>query len=475
MNSSLKLGVGLGLFAAVIFGVTLVSQFSGTNPKRVPEGGPDAPSEVGTPLLFVTNKMFYEPSSEYLPYRSFPGFFEPGEQLQAATFWFQNPYPKPVKVAVLARSCTACTSARLGVLPAGATAAVVGAASAARLAAGFGPDLVTPAAAAGMLAGLRWEVLDFDKPEELHEVPPAAADGTPTLGVFQMLFKVREIGPKMLDVRLGMAIADQPGLGMPFSVSFVGMPAFEVRPSPIALGDLPEGAPPRTLELVCWSATRRTSGDGAPFPPPTVAVGPNDKFVQTGPPTPLTDGELETLAAKMTSEGRAVRVFGAYRVPVTVYRRLPADQATAGQSPEPDIGPFERQVRFLVPGSGDPQSVSVGGTVTGLVTVMSKAGLVDLGSFRSQSGVKKSTELASDRTGLGLEVIADESVPKYLTATLTDRGGSGGRRLWGLSVEVPPGVLITDLPTDASVVLRATVDGEARRVKIPVKGRAFTR
>jgi hypothetical protein len=472
MNSTLKLYAGLGLFAVVIFGATIVSQFSGAARKTNPDDGPDLPADFGPPLQFQTTQMMYEPGSEVLSRRTFTGFYEPGEQLHAANFWFTNRHPKPVNVAVLARSCSACTSARIGVLPASEVNKLFGAGAAWSFAAGVVPDLATAATAAGMLAGLKWEVLDFDKPNELHEVPPAAADGTPTVGAFQMLFKVTAQGPKTLDVRLGMALKDQPGLGMPFSVSFMGMPPFEVRPTPVALGNLPEGMSPKSFEMICWSSTRQTSGDGLPFPPPTVVVGPNDKFLQAGPPAPLNDNELQALVQQLTVEGRSPRVLGAYRVPMTVYRRLPADQITPGKSPEPDIGPFDRQVRFFVPGSPDPVLVPVSGTVTGLVTIVG-GGAVDLGSFRSQSGVKKTAELATDRDGLGLEVLAAEVNPKFLTATLSDRGGSGGRKLWGLSVEVPPGACIADLPNDSAVVLKATVDGETRRVKIPVKGRGF--
>lgn len=471
MNSSVKLGLGLGLFAAVIFGVTLVSQFAGS-----PPAGPVVPggdTDLGPPLRFSNTRMAYEPESEELTRRTFPGAYERGEQLHTASFWFQNPHPKPVRVAMLGRSCSACTTARIAVVAPATLTELIGRAQAGRVPASFGPDLMSAAAATGLLTSLKWETLDFDKPEVTHEIPAAAADGTPTLGVFQMLFKVTAVGPKTLEARLGMALPDRPGAGLTFDVSFLGVPAFEVRPASIPLGDVPEGAPPRTAELIAWSATRRTDGTDLPFPPPAVAIAPNDKYVQAGAPTPLSEAEVAQLAARLRAEGKGGRVAGAYRIPVTVYRRLPTGQAAPGQSPEPDIGPFERQIGFVVP-AVDPVTIQVTGTITGLVTVVEK-GLVDLGSFRSQSGAEKTVELASDRSGLELSVLAAECVPNYLAVTLTDRQGTGGRRLWGLTVKVPPGACLSDLPADAAVVLRATVGGEARKVKIPVKGRAYTR
>ena len=72
------------------------------------------------PLFFGLTDMAYDPTSDRPAERTFPGYYEPtGGQQIPVSFWFQNPHPVPVRVAILGRSCTSCSSARLAVVPPG--------------------------------------------------------------------------------------------------------------------------------------------------------------------------------------------------------------------------------------------------------------------------------------------------------------------------------------------------------------------
>jgi hypothetical protein len=120
--------------------------------------------------------------------------------------------------------------------------------------------------------------------------------------------------------------------------------------------------------------------------------------------------------------------------------------------------------------------VTLTGTVTGLVALTDDKP-IDLKSFRSQTGSPPQTfELVSDKPGLKLAVSAADTRPKFLTVKLGEPEDRGGRRFWSLTVSVAPGVALEEFPANSTIVLTADLgDGQPRRVKLPVKGRAFTR
>ena len=268
MRATIKLGLGVGLLAGVVFGLTFISQYTaGTDsPKPGAGGGPDG-AVGGPPLSFSTTRMVYDPASEELAHRQFGGFYEVSPVEVPASFWFQNPHPVPVTVTVRGRSCSSCTSARVAVVPADAVAAVQSRA-AADLAVGAG---AFPGLAAGLTAAaavsdqtLKWQTLDFTTPDVGVEIPAAAAPDRPTWGILQLRVVVSGIGPKQLSAAVGMQIGTKPGVVQGFAVTVVGMFPFEVDPVKISLGDLPDGMAPRKFDLTCWSATRTP----AELPPP---------------------------------------------------------------------------------------------------------------------------------------------------------------------------------------------------------------
>lgn len=484
MNSGAKTVLYLLLLGAVMFGVTVISQFSGSPPVAGTdpggEGGDETGSITGPPLEFALTEVGYNPEAEDQLVRAFPGFFEVSPELNYQSFWFKQPHKRPVQAAVKGRSCTACTSARIGTLPADPLKAYVQQVKDGKVPPPVGPaEAITAsliAAAVSVNSQIQWQEFDFDRPEQSVTLPAVGTDGTPLTGVFQMIYKVTGPGPKTLDVYLGLTVAES-AAQMKFSVSSIGMPAFRVIPGDgkLAVGDLPEGSAPRTTEVVCWSATRRLAGPGRTLPPPAVAVLPRDPFVEVGTPVPVPDADLGRVAASLAQDKVSPPVLSAYRVPVTVHRSRPAN-APPGTPPDPDVGPFERKVALTVPGEASAQEVTLSGTVTGLVA-LTDGRPVDLGSFPSQTGSPpRNLELVSDKPGLRLAVSAAESRPKYVTIKLGEPEDRGGRRFWTLTVSVAPGVALEEFPANSVIVLTADLgDGQPRRVKLPLKGRAFTR
>jgi hypothetical protein len=410
--------------------------------------------------------------------RAYPGFFEVNADLHTMSFWFRQPHKRAVKTAVRGRSCTACTSARIGTLPADPLAEYVKLVKAGTLPPPLGPaeaiTLALAAAGAVVEKQIAWQDFDFDHPDKGVTLPPAG--DAPVAGVFQMIYRVTAPGVKKLDAYLGAEFdGGAGGTVQAFSVNSLGMPPFRLVPvdGKLAVGDVPEGAAPRQLEVVCWSATRAT------MPPPAAAVSPRDPFVRLGTPVPVPPAGLAVIAQSLEQAGEQGKVKppvrSAYRVPVTIHRTKPAD-APANTPPEPDVGPFERTLAFTIPGEQQAQTLALTGTVTGLVA-LTDGRTIDLQSFPGATGLpEKAYQLVSDRPGLKLAVATADCRPKYVTVKLGDPEDRGGRRFWPLKLSVAPGVALEEFPATSAVVLTAdTGDGVARKVKIPLKGRAYTR
>jgi hypothetical protein len=468
MNSTLKYTVfPLVLVVLVVFGVTIIWLNLGDT--KTDEGGGGAALK-GPALYFSTNQIAYEPNSDVMAKRTFPGFFEQtGDREVPVSFWFRNPHPVPVRVVILGRSCTACSSGRLAVVPPEAMRSLD-----AQGAVGGGPtgpvvpdDLLPPLADA-ILGPLQWQTFDLDKkPYEAKEIPPGSAN-TPTWGVLQFGIKVNVIGPKPLSVRVGLTAGDNPQESIQFDMVLVGAHPFDVTPQALQFGELAEGAEPRSREVVYWSATRGPDTN-PPLPKPTVSAG-TDPFLKVGEPVELTGAELDRLAAQMASasQGAPVRVRGAYKLPVTVFRRRP-DTAPPGTPTEPDIGPFERTVAVTAPGAAHTVTVQLSATVTGLVELLGEQ-TANLGDFKGVVGVTKPFRLVTERSDTELQPVPEESKPAYLKAAVELDKESQDRRQWRLTITVPPGECLSSLPADSVVVLRAKTGSEVRKVRIPVKG-----
>ena len=322
MNSTLKYTVlPLALVVLVVFGFTVISL--GVGEQETSDGGSGA--TYSPPLFFARTEMAYEPTSDHMGARTFPGFYEPtGGKQFPVSFWFRNPHPVPVKIAILGRSCTSCSSARVAIVPpealraTTARGAVVGGTAAPE-----DPNDLGPPTTDALYGTLKWQHFDLERPDHPIEIPPGS-DDQPTWGVVQFGVTLAVVGPKPLSVNVGMTAGDNALQSMPFHMVLIGANPFEVIPKALSFGDLAEGASPVTKELIYWSMTRGPTTD-PPLPKPTIAVGGQDPFLKVGDPVPLTHDQVESLAVQLTVEGKGapIRVRGAYKIPVTVYRQLP--------------------------------------------------------------------------------------------------------------------------------------------------------
>ena len=469
MRTNLMAVLGVGMLLCVVFGVTLIGQYSG-GPDKDPAKPAAGAAIVGVPLSFTSTEMSFDPTSEDLGKKYFEGFYEVTDQLRPVNFWFKNPHPQPVLFTVRGRSCTACTSANVAVVSAEAMKRFE-AAAAARLGVGVVPvpDLVTPMAHLALLNSLQWQPLNFDAPDAGVTIPAAPDADTPTWGVFQVLVKVGMIGPKRLAAEVGMAVGEAATVRQTFYVTVIGAAALDVAPKRIDFGEFPEGAAPRTAELFCWSATREQDE----LPPPTASANVKDAFLRLGTPVPLTAADRDRIASDRPGGGGPLRVKGGYRIPVTLLRKLPAAEASPGGVTQPDVGPYERQVGVAGVGAS-VVAVSVSANVTGVLSLRD-GGVIDLKDFNGRSGVERSVAVFSDRGDLTLELLPDECVPRYIKVTLGAPADVAGRREWAIKLVVPPDACQADLPPDSVVVLRGVTGGETVKIKLPMKGRGFVR
>jgi len=312
-----------------------------------------------------------------------------------------------------------------------------------------------------------WQKLDFDNKDAFVVIPAATANG-PTQAVLQLGFKVTQLGPKEpnLTALIGVRTPDMAvPLDLRFTVAYVGVPAYEVFPRTLDMGDLSEKTPSVTREVIFWSATRDAEELGVPIGTST------DAFVQLGKPVLFTPAELQSFSAELSRGPRPIRLRTAFRIPVTLLRDLPAD---APPSARPlDIGPIERVISFATSASGipdnKPTSVTVKANVTGLVRLGEGSSNFDLGSFKGRNGIVKSTQLVSDRVDLELEPVPDQTSPKYLIVTLDKPRVEDGRRIWSVKIEIKPNDLFGDLPS--SSVLTFRVKGGTQLIRIPLKGK----
>lgn len=466
MNSTLKVVGPIILVILVVFGATLISQY--TPPEK--KAGGEGAQIVGQPLEFRATEMAYNPNAEDVAARAFDAFHEPGGGPVYVSFWFKNPHTVPVRLRVTGRSCSSCTAASAAIVPNDAIDALTRQAAVGLFppSALPVPDLLTPLAAVALDRKLDWQPLDFDNTEQGVQVPAAVDADTPTLGIFRTHVTVNSEGPKSLRADIGMAVGEQPSTNLAFKVTVVGVAPFYIHPKEVKLGDLPEGSPPRAIDVHYWSTTRGP----AELPPPHVAAATQDRFLQAGAPVPLSPDEAARLAVRLAGEGVATRVAAAYRVPVTVHRHLPTSAASGGPT-EPDVGAFERRVGFAGP-NGSSATLAVTGTVTGAVA-LDGVGQVALGSFNARAGTKKAVAVVSDRGDLALDVLPGEHHPGFLRAELGEPKAEAGRRYWPLTVVVPAGAGSGPLPADAHVALRATGPNRNQKVRFPVTGQGVTR
>ena len=461
MNSTLKLLFLIGLVGLIVFGVTVISTYS-PDPGTTEGGGLEqtAPAQL---LRLDRLDARYDPASEDPAARFQTGIYEVGEEERPSSFWFQNVNPTPVRLSILGRSCTSCTSARVALVPPQEIAGLVSRKGVGLPPVGLSvgplpvPDLGAVLASAGFLKSVRWTEFSFETGKDESVEIPAGTEDAPAWGVFQFGVKMKAAGPVTRSVAIGLQTPTA-SQKLALNAVLVGAPAFGVTPTDLPLGELPEDGQPRSSELIYWSATRSP----AELPPPSVAAPPNDPLVAVGTPTPLSPPELTALQQKFRNSKDAPPVVtAAYRIPLTI---LPAGAAAR------DVGPFEKTLAVSGP-NPDATRVTLKGSVVGLVGIKDNANL-KFGQFDGTSDSSREVTLVSSKTDLELEPVPGEVKPVWLKMTLSPPSTNGPRREWTMKVTIPANSGYGDLPGDAAVVL-ATREATPRRIRIPVSGTAF--
>jgi hypothetical protein len=444
-----------------------LSHFSVTPPPKAEDRyGDDEILTAGPPLVFRGAQIRYDPSSEEIAERAFSGFFEVGTSINWVSFWFKNPHPFSVKMAMRGRSCTSCTSAKAAIVP---EAALHRQAEMTTLSALLPwspvplPDILSPVGYTLEQNNLTWHAFDFDNPNATFTVP-AASDNRPAVGVLALGFLAKAPSPPtMIDATLEMVGPDERPHYHKFHVIYAPRPPFDVLPNQYAVGDLSEGVPSRTFDVVVYSSTRNPNE----FPPPIGRVGGDDPFLSIGQPVPFSEADRNSFAQLVAEETKSpIRVRAAYRVPVTVYRDLPNRQA--------DVGTFDRTVHFSLPGTTHTAAVHFRGRVTGLVK-LEKGDKIDLGSYNSAYNQTMTAKIFSDRSDLELELDLAGSTPAFAQYALRPLPSEGSRKYWEIKVTIP--AKQGRKPAWEGVVfLKAKVkDGPPINVRLPITGNGISR
>lgn len=472
--NSLKFALPVGLLVVVVFGATIISMNVGNQGTTGGSSGEFVPS--GPPLYFTHEAIGYDPTSEDMVLRTFQGFYEPGGPKVLIPFWFKNPHPVPVVIAAIGRSCTSCSTVRVATFSNAdvdtfAQRTTVGC----LLASPIGPpSLLTALSALALVGSATNQDFNFDRPDDTITVPAATNATTPTWGMLILGVDVTGIGPKQLRADFSFTAGKTPTVNKSFVVTVAGVAPFEVVPKQVKFDDLPEGAEPQSKELFYWSSTRGMPAPGREawptLSPPNVSLSGTDPFFKIGAPIPFSEEQLARAPVQQGQGGAPVRVLSGYRIPITILRSVPGTQP--GTTLEPDIGPYERTIGITSPGTVASQSVKVQANMTGLVSLRGTALSVDLGSFR-ESGTRVKASLITDRKDITLEPLPDETKPSYLNVTLLPKNVEGGRTYWPFEIEIKPGVLSGELPLDSVIVFKITTPTGLRKVRVPVKGRAY--
>lgn len=474
----------LPLFGVIVlvFGITVLASNTPSDPGTTiaGDGASDAdPTAVGTLLRIPQTEARYDPNSENAYNRFITNMYETGPDEHPTSFWFQNVHPFPVRVSVLARSCTSCTSARIAVLPQDAAnelfrtnvLAEPSAAHAVGLFPGLVPagalpvpDLTGVIAAAGLTKAIQWKEFDFDRHDEFADIPPGSPD-RPTWGVFQFGIKVSSLGPVSRSVRVGLQAGKASYQEVNFTVYLSGVKPFMATPETVTVGEVQEDGSPIGKEFIYWSSTREANE----LPKPELSIPPNDPLIALGEPVRMTPTELEDFSrerSRTSTEGLAFVVRSGWRVPVTVLPKLPAD------GPGRDIGPFEKVIGVIGPGP-DPGRVTVKGTITGLVSLKDGSNL-KFGTIEGRTDTTRPVTLTSPKIDLDIEPVPDEFRPVSLKVEVGPASTNGARREWSMRVTIPANSGLGDLPADSAVVLR-TKEPKPRLIRIPIQGTILRR
>jgi hypothetical protein len=521
-GSTLKYLIPVVALVAVVFGITFFSQY-------VPPSEDDVAKEKSSagdpPLRFFASARAWDPPS-FLPpsptqkwdYRGLPllapsarpidpdfpfrfspqdrafqGFYEPVASADGmkhtTSFWFENPHARPVVMAVRYVSCGACSGARVAAIPPDVTRQLLQMSRISilpqGLATGIPVGMVGPAANLDE-SRLTWEEHLFkDDANATYKVPAAGEnpDGwSPQWGILQFRFLVGIVGAKPLRIDFHTTVeGSKEVMENKFLIMTEGVHPFDLTRSLIDLGELNDRSEARKFEVIAFSATRGPSRTGpdslGDLATPVVDVqmpstqgGDPGKFIQVSPPERIPDaqlGQVSELIANLAQRQRFIRVEAAYRYTVSFDPR--ADSRAI------DIGLLEREIRFALPGTGEPKICRVRGMVSGAVWLDNNLNDITMPNSKIHEGYTKEFKVITARQDIELKLLPEHCTPKHLVLKLEKdpNPASGDRGYYILRVRVPSS-------KETGQVKAGTWNGEVvmevkgvndQRIRIPIKGR----
>jgi hypothetical protein len=428
-----------------------------------------APSAVSPPPLPESSDKF----GYRLQDRTFQGFYEPGEKLRAAQFWFENRNPAAVAMQLQKVNCGSCSGGGIAAVPADVTKSLFQNAALSALPVGpfnaFALGMAEPAAA--LKTKLEWKhTLFADDPHARFVVPAAPAPPDKwapwQLGILEMNFKVKQGGKNPLEAQFVTAVEGTKQQGAhAFALFYETSPASETSRTAIDVGELDPLSAAREFEFLVFSNTR---GPDSEFGDLVLnqkefqfkfANGTEDKgpFFQVTAVARLSPDELSDMTERLFRElKKPVNVRSAYRVALSV--RPKAGDARL------DIGSLERNLVFE--GSGVTQSVRLTGIVRGQVWLDDNRTSVALPTFSGSKGLQHEQIV---KTAKGVEVkLLGESAPANFKYELEKLPDAGTESRYKLKIGIPSGIFGQ---VKGEVVLEAQ-GPQPQKVRIPVSGAA---
>jgi hypothetical protein len=385
----------------------------------------------------------------------------PNEEVMAeghCDFWFTNPTEEPVELILMKLSCNRCLTAKVGRATPGWQAAEAAGAV------GLGPGAVLgglSAASSSPAPGpdVAWEPLESEEVKREakgYTVPPQAA------GWVRLGWKEQKAGPQLLSADFRTVSKDSaPPIRLQYGAIFVDPVRVLPEDKEKSVESLGSGDRPREAVFTLYSSTRSAF---KLEPEAEDAQKRQHPFVTCGKPVPLSVDECQALQTE-----RKEAVLCGYKVPLTVYERLPDGREHA-------IGPFRTPVGLTSDVMDESVRLMVTGTVRGGdITVLSPDGerdRVGFGVFRRSNGVTR-TVVVETPPGTPLRV---DRAPEFIKYELKqDDAAPGRRQTWTLILTIPANAVSGSFPTpedaaggDVAIYLMA----KDRPVRIPVSGTA---
>jgi hypothetical protein len=471
--------VALCVLAALVFVITFAMNYLGGT------GG----SHGGTGPVDEARELTFISKIAPLPLESRPtGDLSPEDSARVLEceekkpsfqdFWFRNDNDQPVRVGLDAKNCT-CSGVAIAILPEKAREQLLGATASWPRLGWQGPIwLIGPMAVALEVVQKQALLKEMMDRADAVEVPPQG------VGFVRLRWTRKETGTKTLQAALWMGEKGSlRSASLAAQIQFhEAMRAARSSIDGLVLTDADLGRG-KTVEIVCWSATRPhfqlaarllDPRGGSPAGDPVCVGAPEPidlhKGKVIGPQGKLFDLDQQNLQALRQAQ------------PLSAYRVLVSLQSVAADGKTPfDLGRFRRLVELSSPDEGiDSLTVTISGRVRGVVELAENEELVVFGAFKSRAGKHLNVTLQSAVPGLKLEFDRTRT-PDWLSAQLSaPHTAEGNRQTWTMRAEVRPEKAVGPFPrrdertyADSAIYLKATVPGQTPRpVRIEVHGSA---